>query len=93
MLVLLDMSQLLLFADFESTIPEDGEPIYRRRSISDLERAAHVQKLQAEFDARAKGLKRCIGCNGYVGMVDRSGVCPECHLLPITETVATMQPS
>ena len=71
------MSQLFLFSE-DATIEGDSAPIYRRRTLSEADRASNLRRLQADFDTRAKQLQRCEECRGYVQEVDSKGRCPEC---------------
>lgn len=71
-------SQLLLF---EIEPPEAAELDLHRRTVSEVERAAHLRRLQAAFDAIAQHLQRCEECRGYVASVDAFGNCSECREL------------
>lgn len=68
-------SQLFLF-DLEA----DSAPLdVRRRLLSPNQLAAHLRRLQADFDARSQELYRCESCNGFVNSVNDNKNCVECE--------------
>lgn len=68
------MSQLLLF-DIDE--PND-QPDLSRQKLTDCELAANLRRLQGSFDAKAKALQRCEGCNGLVPKLNDDRLCVEC---------------
>jgi hypothetical protein len=69
------MSQQLLLFDIDEP---DDQPDLARQKLTDVELAANLRRLQGSFDARAKALQRCDGCNGLVPELNNDRLCCEC---------------